>query len=124
MVVLELAVQLDQSRRGAVQAAARQDVRKRAVGGFCARPRILRDVAKCAAAQHEAGRGVVLAGQHLEQARLARAIAADEPDLVPGVDSEAGVGEHAARRDVDGESSGLQHGVSNCYVLTPARRLV
>src|SRR5438034_7456204 len=85
---------------------------------FRTRSRILRHITHGPATQNEAGRRVVLAGQDLEKACLACTIAADEPDLVPGIDGEVGVGEHTARRDVDGESSRLDHGGAKCYVRT------
>src|SRR2546430_9193280 len=90
---------------------------------FRSRSRILWHVTQGPAAQHEAGRRIVLAGQHLEKACLARTVASDEADLVPGVDREACVAEHAACRDIDGESSRLDHGGAKCYVRTqPAFR--
>src|SRR3989442_7488374 len=82
--------------------------------------RVLRHVTQGPATQHEAGRRVVLAGQHLEQARLAHPVAADEADLVAGVDREACIAEHASCRDIDGKSSRLDHGGAQWYVPMPA----
>ena len=77
--------------------------------GLGARPRILRHVAQGSSAQHDPARSVVVPGQDLQQACLARAVAADEADLVPRGNGEARVGQHSARCDVDGETSGLDH---------------
>src|SRR3989442_6967678 len=82
---------------------------------FPAGSRVLRHVTQGPATQHEAGRRVVLAGQHLEQARLAHPVAADEADLVAGVDPEACIAEHASCRDIDGKSSRLDHGGAKSY---------
>ena len=48
------------------------------VNRFCSRPWVLRHVAEGAAAQDQSGLGVVLARKHLEQARLAGAVAAGD----------------------------------------------
>src|SRR5947199_8654858 len=77
-------------------------------------------VTQAAPTLHEAGCRVVLAGQHLEQARLANPVAADEADLVACVDREAGIAEHASCRDIDGKSSRLDHGGAKCYVRMPS----
>src|SRR6476661_2534516 len=52
--------------------------------------RILRGVADRAAAQHQPGRRLRLAGQDLGQRRLAGPVATDESDLVTGRDLEGG----------------------------------
>src|SRR2546428_4910132 len=109
MVSLELAVQLFEARRGLVETASGEDVRKRRLRRLGAGPRVLRDIAERAAAQHEAGLGVVLPREHLEQAGLARTVSPHQPDLVAGGHGEAGVGQDTARRDVDGEVADLQH---------------
>src|SRR5437016_12360438 len=83
---------------------------------FRAGSRVLRHITQGPATQHEAGRRVVLAGQHLEQARLAHPVAADEADLVACVDREACIAEHASCRDIDGKSSRLDHGGGKWYV--------
>src|SRR2546427_11226176 len=87
---------------------------------FRAGSRVLRRVTPGPATQHDAGRRVVLAGQHLEQARLAHPVAADEADLVACVDREACIAEYASCRDIDGKSSRLDHGGGTCYVWMPA----
>src|SRR2546427_3961266 len=86
---------------------------------FRAGSRVLRHVTQSPATQHDAGRRVVLAGQHLEQARLAHPVAADEADLVACVDREACIAEYASCRDIDGKSSRLDHGGAKCYVWMP-----
>src|SRR5207247_5083456 len=87
---------------------------------FRAGSRVLRHITQGPATQHEAGRRVVLAGQHLEQARLAHPVAADEADLVACVDREACIAEHASCRDIDGKSSRLDHGGAQSYVRMPS----
>src|SRR5260370_19457490 len=114
MVRLELAMQLLQPRCRLVEAAPGEDMREGCLRRLGAWPRVLRDVAERAAAQHQPSLGVVLAGEHLEEARLAGPVAADEPDLVAGGHGEARVGQNPARRDVDGEVADLEH-ESGCY---------
>ena len=46
--------------------------------------------AGAAAQRHRAGVGVLLAGQHLQQRRLARAVGADQPDARPRTELEVG----------------------------------
>src|SRR3989442_6030547 len=87
---------------------------------FRAGSRVLRHVTEGPATEHDAGRRVVLAGQHLEQARLAHPVAADEADLVACVDREACIAEYASCRDIDGKSSRLDHGGAKCYVWMPS----
>src|SRR5881296_501023 len=82
VVELELAMKLMQSGRGPVQASPGQDVGESSLGRFRAWARVLRHVAQRASAQDHAGGSGVVAGQDLEQARLARAVATDEADLV------------------------------------------
>ena len=62
-----------------------------------AMPRVLREVAERALAVDDTGRGGRGAAEHLEQARLAGAVAADEADLVAGA--------HRERRAFDDEAS-------------------
>src|SRR5260370_15733543 len=84
MVRLELAMQLLQPRCRLVESAPGEDVREGCLHRLGAWPRVLRHVAERAAAQHQPSLGVVLAAEHLQEARLARPAAADEPDLVAG----------------------------------------
>ena len=102
-------MQLRQTRGRAVESSARQDVGQRRLAGFSARPGILRHVAERSAAQHKAARGIVFAGEHLEQGRFAGPVAPDQSDLVTRTDGEARVGQDPARGDVDGEVADLEH---------------
>ena len=72
-------------------------------------PRVLGQVAEAAGAVHDAGVGVCGAAQHLEQARLAGPVAADQADLVAGADREAGSLEDDGATHLDGELADLQH---------------
>ena len=72
-------------------------------------PRVLRQVAEAAAAVHDAGVRVGGAAEHLQQAGLAGAVAADQPDLVAGADREAGAVEDDVAADLHRELSHLQH---------------
>src|SRR2546426_3971336 len=102
-------MQLGETRSRAVETSPGEDVRERRVRSLRARTGILRHVAERPAAQHKPAGGIDLAGQHLEQARLARAVATYQADFVPGGDCETGVGQHATRGDVDGETTYLKH---------------
>ena len=107
VVVLELDVQLGELSRGAVEAAPGQDVRQSRRSRLASRPRVLRHVAESPAMQGDAGGCVVLAREHLEQARLTGAVAAHQADLVAFGHGEARVGENPARDHVDGEIADL-----------------
>ena len=72
-------------------------------------PQNPRPRSEAAGAVHDARRGVGGAAQHLQQAGLAGAVAADEADLVAGADREAGTLEHEGAADLDGELTDLQH---------------
>ena len=94
-----------------VEAARRQDAiacKNVEIAG----PRVLQQVADLAGRGDRAGRRERLAGEHLRQRRLARAVAADQPDAIaggnakgdgieqhPGADADLNVGggDHAAR---------------------------
>src|SRR3989442_7485139 len=102
-------MQLGETRRCTVETSPGEDVRERRVRSLRARTGILRHAAERPAAQHKPAGGVVLTGQDLEQARLARAVATYQADFVPGADREPGVGQHATRGDVDGETADLEH---------------
>ena len=102
-------MQLDQPLGGAVEAAAGKDVGERRVRRLRARLGVLRHVAQAAAAQHQPGDRVVLSRQHLEQARLAGAVASDQSDLVARPDREVGAGQDPACGDIDGEVPNLKH---------------
>jgi len=102
-------VQLGETRGRPVETSPREDVRERRIRRLRARPRILGHVAQRPAAEHKPARGIVLTGQDLEQARLARAVAPDQAHLVARGDGEARVREDAARGDVDGETTDLKH---------------
>src|SRR6202521_4636787 len=112
-------MQLRQPDRGAVEPAARKDVGQRGLRRLGARPWVLGHVAEGPASQNEPARGVVLAGHHLEQAGLARAVAPDEADLVPDRDDERRVRQDTTPGDVDGEITYLQH-PARCYVAGEA----
>src|SRR3979490_1751199 len=114
-VLLDRLVQLLEALGSAVEPPARQDVRQRALCRLCTRARVLRDVAEGAAAQNQTCGWIVLRRQDFQQARLARAVTADQPDLVAGRDGEVGVGQHAPCSDVYGEVPDLEH-ASNCYL--------
>ena len=110
-VLLHLDAQLLDAHHGLVEAAARQDV-AHAGGGVvdAVEARVLGQVAEAAGAVDDAGVGRLGAAQHLEQARLAGAVAADQPDLVAGADREAGSLEDDGTTHLDGELADLQHG--------------
>ena len=76
-VLLQTPVQLLQPLGRAVESAPREDVRQRRLRRFGAGPRVLRDVAKRPAAEDQAGGRIVLGREHLQEAGLARAVAAD-----------------------------------------------
>src|SRR6266851_7620160 len=109
MVRLELAVQFLKPGRRLVEATSGEDVREGRLRRFGAGPWVLRHISQRAAAEHQPRLRVVLAREHLEEARLARSVAAHEPDLVAGGHGEARVGQNPARRDVDGEVADLEH---------------
>ena len=88
---------------------------QRGLGRFGPGARVLRNVAERATAQHETCRGIVLAGQDLEQARLAGAVTANQSHLVARGDCEVGVRQNAASRDVYSEITDLEH-AGNCYL--------
>ena len=96
--------------RLAVEVATAQQPRER---GRVDRPGIgswvLGYVAQGAAPEHDAARRLEVAGEHLEQARLAGSVAPDQSDLVTRTDGEARIGEDAARGDVDGQTTNLKH---------------
>ena len=71
--------------------------------------RILREVTEAALAQHLAGRGLVGAAEHLEQAGLAGTVAADDADLVAGHDGEAGAVDQQPPSHFDRDGLRLQH---------------
>src|SRR4029077_10171649 len=95
-------------RGGAIQTPAGKDVGQRRRRCLASRPRILGDVAKGPSTERHASGRVVLAGQDLEQARLARAVAPDKADLVSGGHGEARVRDDPARNDIDGKTSNLE----------------
>ena len=71
--------------------------------------RVLRQVAEAALAHDPAGGRLGLAAEHLEQAGLAGAVAADEADLVPGHDGEVGRLDDEPAADLHREPLGLEH---------------
>src|SRR5260370_38313328 len=103
MVRLELAMQLLQPRCRLVEAAPGEDMREGCLRRLGAWPRVLRHVAERAAAQHQPSLGVVLAGEHLQDARLAGPVAADEPALLAGGPAAARVGQNPAPPPLDAE---------------------
>ncbi len=77
-----LAQPLDPGRR-LVEATSRQNVGQRhPFVGHTVEPRVLGQVAEAAAAVDDPSEGLGGAPEHLEQARLARTVAADETYLV------------------------------------------
>ncbi len=72
-------------------------------------PWVLREVAEAAAAVHDAGVRVGGPAEHLQEAGLAGAVAADQPDLVAGADREAGAVEDDVAADLHRELADLQH---------------
>ena len=70
---------------------------------------ILRQVAERAGVDHATRGRLDLTAQHPEQARLARPVAADQPDLVPGHDGEVGRPDDEPATDLYRESLGLEH---------------
>ena len=109
-VLLHLEAQLLDAHHGLVEPPARQDVAHRGGGVVDAvEPRVLGQVAEAAGAVHDAGVGRLGAAQHLEQAGLAGAVAADQADLVAGADREAGALEDDGATHLDGELADLQH---------------
>ena len=109
-VLLHLDAQLLDADHGLVEPAARQDVAHGRGGVVDAvEPRVLGQVAEAAGAVDDPGEGHLRAAQHLEQARLAGAVAADQADLVAGADREAGPLEDDGATHLDGELTDLQH---------------
>ena len=70
---------------------------------------LLEEVPEGALAQNGAAVGRALAGDDLQHARLAGAVAADEPDRVTGADGEGRLVEGEAATDLDAEVAGLEH---------------
>ena len=109
-VLLHLEAQLLDADHRLVEPAPGEDVAHRGGGVVDAvEPRVLREVPEAAAAVHDAGVRVRGAAEHLQQARLAGAVAADQPDLVAGADREAGAVEDDVAADLDRELPDLQH---------------
>ena len=82
------------------------------------RPGLLGEVPEGAFDMDETGCGRALAAEHLEHARLAGAVAADEADLLPGADSEGRLDESEASANFHAEAAGLEHAL---IVAAPRR---
>jgi len=99
----------------AVQVAAAQEAGERSgVDRPGVGPGVLRHVAEGAAPEHHAARRLDLAGENLEEACLAGAVAPDQPDLVAVTEQEAAVLDDGAGRDFHGEIGCLEHGTGYC----------
>ena len=86
-------------------------------------PGVLRQVAEPAAAVHDPGVRVGRAAEHLQQAGLAGAVAADQADLVAGAHREAGAFEDDVAAHLDRELPDLQHGRPCSQAAARPRRM-
>ena len=110
-VVGHALVQLVEPAARGVEPARRQHVRERgAVDAGAARRRVLREVPDRAGARDDARRGGRLADEHLQQRRLADAVATDEADLVAGAQREGRAGQRVPATHFHGEIAHLEHG--------------
>jgi hypothetical protein len=71
--------------------------------------RVLGQVTERPGSDNATGRRLGLTAENAEQTRLAGAVAADQPDLVPAHDGEVGRLDHEPAADLDRESLRLQH---------------
>ena len=82
--------------------------------------RVLRQVAHAAAAPYGPGRGLRLAGEHLGEGGLARAVASDEADSVPLGDLEGRFSQQQPCAGTQLYATGDDHDVSGYLIRAPA----
>jgi hypothetical protein len=103
-------------QRGALGIGGEHGLERGGLSGGC----FLRDIADARAARHVGAAliGIDLAGDHLDQSRLARAVAPDQPDAATRRQRGTGAVDDDTATETDGDGGKVQHGGAPS---TPAR---